>query len=67
MKSHAISARLQDAASYEEIIDRLEQAESKLELMRFIDAIHEGESAIAEGRIRPAGEVFAEIRAKHRF
>lgn len=47
-----------DAVSYQEMVDELEEA-------RFIKAIREGEQAIAEGRVRPASEVFAEIREKH--
>ncbi|RYG69040.1 type II toxin-antitoxin system Phd/YefM family antitoxin [bacterium] len=49
---------VQDAASYQQMVDELEEA-------RFVKAIREGEQAIAEGRVRPANEVFAEIRAKH--
>ena len=49
---------VQDAASYQQMVDELEQA-------RFVKAIREGEQAIAEGATRPASEVFAEIRAKH--
>jgi prevent-host-death family protein len=49
---------VQDAASYQQMVDELEQA-------RFVEAIREGERAIAEGRVRPANEVLADIRAKH--
>lgn len=47
-----------DAASYQQTMDELEEA-------RFVKAIREGEQAIAEGRVKPVAEAFAEIRAKH--
>ena len=47
-----------DAASYQAMIDELEE-------MRFINAIREGEQAISEGKTRPASKFFAEIRTRH--
>jgi len=47
-----------DADSYQAMIDELEE-------MRFVNAIREGEQAIAEGQTRPASEFFSEIRARH--
>lgn len=47
-----------DAASYQAMVDELEE-------MRFINAIREGEKAIAEGQTRPAEEFFTEMRARH--
>jgi prevent-host-death family protein len=48
---------VQDTSTYQAMVDELEAA-------RFIRAIREGEQSISEGRVRPAGDVFAEIRAK---
>jgi prevent-host-death family protein len=47
-----------DAASYQAMVDELEE-------MRFINAIREGEKAIAEGQARPAEEFFTEMRSRH--
>jgi len=47
-----------DAASYQAMVNELEE-------MRFINAIHEGEKAIAEEQMRPAEEFFTEMRARH--
>lgn len=47
-----------DAASYQAMVDELEE-------MRFIDAIREGEKAIAEGQVRPAEEFFTQMRTRH--
>lgn len=49
---------VQDASTYQDMINELEEA-------RFIKAIREGEQAIAEGRTKPAAEVFANVRKKH--
>ena len=51
---------VQDAASYQKMIDDLERAE-------LIAAIFEGEQAIQEGRMQPAEEVFAELEERYGF
>jgi len=56
-----------DAVGYQEMLDRLEQLEDELELARFVEAINEGERDVAEGRVMPVDELFAEIGAKHGF
>ncbi len=49
---------VQDAESYQAMVDELERA-------RFVEAIREGERDIQAGRTRPFEDVMAEIRAKH--
>jgi PHD/YefM family antitoxin component YafN of YafNO toxin-antitoxin module len=44
-----------------------QQMEERVERERFMAAILEGEKDIAEGRTRPAAEVFEELRIKHGF
>jgi PHD/YefM family antitoxin component YafN of YafNO toxin-antitoxin module len=51
---------VQDATTYEAMVNELEKA-------RLIAAILEGERDIAEGRTRPAEEVFAEMKLKYGF
>jgi prevent-host-death family protein len=46
---------IQDAASYQEMVD-------EIELSRLVGAVLEGERAIADGRIQDAGDAFDEIR-----
>ena len=55
-----VQAVLVDPVTYQ-------QAEEELERARFIAAIRAGEQNIAEGRTRPAAEVFADLKAKHGF
>jgi hypothetical protein len=45
----------------------LQEMEEQLERERFLAAIREAEKAIQEGRVRPAEEVFAEMKAKYGF
>ena len=47
-----------DAASYQVMVDELEE-------MHFINAIREGEKAVAEGQVRSAEEFFTEMRTRH--
>jgi PHD/YefM family antitoxin component YafN of YafNO toxin-antitoxin module len=42
-------------------------SQEKLERIRLISAIREGEQAIREGRTTPADQVFADLQAKHGF
>ena len=51
-------AVLVDAESYQTMVARLERAE-------LIDAIREGIAAAERGEIKPAEQVFAEMRAKY--
>ncbi len=51
---------VQDAATYEKMVE-------ELEMVHFVNAIREGERAIAEGRVRPVESVFADIRSKNGF
>ena len=44
------------------ITDLQRKAEDEQKEARFLQAIREGEQAIADGRIRPARDVFSEIR-----
>jgi prevent-host-death family protein len=48
---------VQDAQSYQQMIDELEQ-------IRFIEAIRESEKAAAEGRMKDQETAFADIRKK---
>ena len=47
-----------DAASYQEIVDRVEYAET-------VKALKEGMDSIARGEGRPADEVFDELQRKY--
>lgn len=49
---------IQDAASYQEMLDRLERVET-------IAAIQEGLEAADRGEMKEASQVFAEMRAKY--
>lgn len=51
---------VQDAASYQQILEKVEELET-------IAAVKEGLRDAAEGRTRPAREVLAEMAAKHRL
>lgn len=53
-----VQAVVIDPVTYQEM-------EEERERQRLLDAIREGERAIQEGRIRPAEEVFEEIRSKY--
>jgi hypothetical protein len=44
-----------------------QQTEERLERALLVAAIQEDEQAIREGRVRPAEDVFAKIKAKHGF
>lgn len=46
-----------DAASYQAMVEELEEA-------RLVMAIREGEQAILEGKVRPVGDFFAEIKSR---
>ena len=48
---------VQDAASYQQILDRLERLEA-------VEAIRLGIAAAEEGRVRPARKALAELQAK---
>jgi PHD/YefM family antitoxin component YafN of YafNO toxin-antitoxin module len=48
---------VQDAASYQEVLERLDRLEA-------IEGIRAGLESVKSGRGRPAGEVFEEIRRK---
>jgi PHD/YefM family antitoxin component YafN of YafNO toxin-antitoxin module len=49
---------VQDAESYQLMLDRLERAET-------VEAIRKGIQAAAEGRTMPLNEAVAKLRAKH--
>ncbi len=49
---------VQDAAAYQELLDKVEQAEAVEGIRRGLDSMKRGEG-------KPAGEVFSEIRAKY--
>jgi hypothetical protein len=49
---------VQDAASYQRLLNVLDQVEA-------IEGIRKGLKAVQEGRTRPAEEVFEEIRQEH--
>ncbi len=49
---------VQDAASYQAMLERMDRAET-------LAAIKQGLEEAERGESRPAGEVFAELRAKH--
>ncbi len=49
---------VQDAASYQELLDRLEEFE-------FVAAVKEGLEDAKAGRVRPAREAIAELREKY--
>ena len=49
---------VQDAASYQELLERVERAEA-------IEGIQRGLDAMARGEVRPLGEVLDDIRKKH--
>ena len=51
---------VQDAASYQKLLDRLEKLET-------IEAILEGLKDMREGKGRPAREVLEELRKKHQI
>jgi len=51
---------VQDAASYQALLDRLERAEN-------IVAIREGLESAGRGKGRPAEEVLEELRRKHKI
>lgn len=51
---------VQDAASYQEMLDQLEKTE-------LIDSLRQALRDVDEGRVRPADEVFDELRAKYGF
>jgi prevent-host-death family protein len=55
-----VQAVLVDPVRYQEMEDTVEQE-------RFLEAIREGLKDIDEGRVRPAEEVFADIKAKYGF
>ncbi|HEY3780839.1 MAG TPA: type II toxin-antitoxin system Phd/YefM family antitoxin [Fimbriimonadaceae bacterium] len=48
---------LQDANSYQQLMDEVERS-------RFIAAIREGEKAVREGRVYSSEEVFADLKTK---
>ena len=49
---------VQDAASYQELMDRLQHMES-------VAAIREGIESAERGELKPAAQVFAEMKAKY--
>jgi PHD/YefM family antitoxin component YafN of YafNO toxin-antitoxin module len=49
---------VQDAASYQKLLDMLDRAEA-------IEGIRKGLKSVEEGRTRPVEEVFEEIRREH--
>lgn len=49
---------VQDAETYQMMVDELERT-------RFIAALMDGERAIEEGRTKPAHQVVAELKAKY--
>jgi len=49
---------VQDAASYQKMLDMLDQVEA-------IEGIRKGLKSVQEGRTRPVEEVFEEIRQEH--
>jgi prevent-host-death family protein len=49
---------VQDAASYQRLIDAVDRAEA-------IEGIRKGLKSVKEGRTRPVEEVFEEIRREH--
>jgi PHD/YefM family antitoxin component YafN of YafNO toxin-antitoxin module len=51
---------VQDAASYQKMLDLLEQAET-------IAAIQRGLEQVEQGKVKPAKEVFAKLRKKHKI
>ena len=51
---------VQDAASYQELLDALEQAET-------LSGIRRGLKSMEEGEGRPAAQALAQIRKKHRI
>ena len=51
---------VQDAELYQNMVDELER-------IRFIEAVRAGEADIAEGRVEPADEAFAELRSEFGF
>ena len=51
---------VQDAASYQELLDALEQAET-------LSGIRCGLKSVEDGEGRPAAQALAEIRKKHRI
>jgi prevent-host-death family protein len=51
---------VQDAASYQTLVERLEQLET-------MAAVKEGLQDLAAGRTRPAGEALEEIAQKHKI
>lgn len=53
-----VEAVLLDPATFQEL-------EENAERERLIVALQEGERAIGEGRVRPAGEAFEELKARH--
>lgn len=55
-----VQAVLLDPATFQEL-------EAKVERERFIAALQEGERAIEEGQVRPAEQLFEELKAKHGF
>lgn len=50
---------VQDAASYQRMLDRLHHMET-------LAAIQEGIASAERGELKPAAQVLAEMRAKHR-
>jgi len=51
---------VQDAASYQKLLDLLDQAEALAGIRQGLDSMHRGEG-------RPAAEVFQHLRAKHQI